>query len=91
MRTLMTTTQQPTAAVSSSAGEPSELEKLFGPGLMTEKQFAEYTGLSPQLLAKMRKEGRGPRFVRLGMRRLGIRPADGDAWLRSRENMPAGA
>jgi len=96
MRALManpTTTQQPAATVSltGKAGEPSELEKLFGPGLMTEKQFAKYTGLSQQMAAKNRKDGLGPKFVRLGRRRLAYRIADIEEWLRARENVRAEA
>ena len=43
-----------------------------------------YIGLSVQTLAKMRLDGRGPRFVKLGSR-VGYRRSSIESWLESNE------
>jgi predicted DNA-binding transcriptional regulator AlpA len=46
---------------------------------------ADILGVSSPTLARWRKkDGVGPRFVRLGVRRIGYRLADLNAWLESR-------
>jgi len=56
-----------------------------GVGVLTEKQAAKYLGLAPITLKRMRKDGRGPRFVRLTTKRLGYRKASLDEWATERE------
>ena len=46
-------------------------------------EAAEYLTLSVQRLAKLRLEGDGPRFIKIG-RSVVYRRADLDSWLRSR-------
>jgi predicted DNA-binding transcriptional regulator AlpA len=48
------------------------------------KAAAAYTGLAESTLAKGRLYGWGPPFVRLGLRLVGYRLNDLDAWLSSR-------
>ena len=52
--------------------------------LLTPQQAAAYTGLAIATLQRQRSEGSGPRFVKLGRRRVGYRLADVRAWLDSR-------
>lgn len=47
--------------------------------VVTEAQAAEMLSLSAPTLRRMRANGTAPRFVRLGVRRLGYRVADLDA------------
>lgn len=42
---------------------------------------AEYVGLAPATLEKMRVHGGGPRFLRLGGRAVGYAIEDLDTWL----------
>ena len=44
-------------------------------------EAAEYVGLAPATLEKLRVVGGGPRFVRLGGRAIGYDVRDLDAWL----------
>ncbi len=44
-------------------------------------EAAEYVGLSPSTLEKLRLTGGGPRFVRLGGRAIGYDVRDLDMWL----------
>lgn len=57
----------------------SPLEKLF-----TTKEAAEYLGVSEAHLGRMRCEGCGPSFCRIGKRRVGYRACDLSEWLESR-------
>jgi predicted DNA-binding transcriptional regulator AlpA len=52
--------------------------------VVSEKEAAGYVGLSQVHMRTMRYAGAGPRFVRLGERRIGYRMTDLDAWLESR-------
>jgi predicted DNA-binding transcriptional regulator AlpA len=45
---------------------------------------AEYVGLSDSTLEKFRLTGEGPQFVRIGVRAVGYRIEDLDAWLSER-------
>jgi predicted DNA-binding transcriptional regulator AlpA len=45
---------------------------------------AEYVGLSDSTLEKFRLTGEGPQFVRIGVRAVGYRIEDLDAWLAER-------
>lgn len=49
--------------------------------LITTSDVANVTGLKAQTLAKMRTEGRGPRFIKLDGGKVCYRPSDIAAWL----------
>lgn len=53
------------------------------PKVVTAKVAARYVGLSESTLAKLRLNGNGPTYCKLG-RRVVYRPADLDEWLQSR-------
>jgi hypothetical protein len=48
-------------------------------------EAAEYCGLAPQTMSKMRLSGHGPPFIQLTKRRVGYRIADLVAWLGQRQ------
>ncbi len=52
--------------------------------LLTEKELSYWLGLSLPTLQRLRCKGGGPRFVRLGLRRIGYRRVDVELWLASR-------
>lgn len=52
------------------------------PALLTEAQAAEFLGLSPSSLEKLRRKSRGPVARRIG-RLVRYRQADLDEWARS--------
>jgi predicted DNA-binding transcriptional regulator AlpA len=56
-------------------------------GLISERDVARILGLSLATVALMRREGRGPKFYRLGIRKLGYRPLEVEAWLADRANV----
>lgn len=49
-----------------------------------EKQAAELLNVSRRTLQRWRTEGGGPRFIRLGERRVGYRLPDLNAWAEGR-------
>jgi len=51
---------------------------------ISEREAARYLGLSEPTLRRHRRDGTGPRYVRLSANRLGYRPSDLDAWLEER-------
>ena len=53
------------------------------PKVMTAHEAARMVGLSGSTLAKLRLNGNGPTYCKLG-RRVVYRPADLDQWLQSR-------
>jgi predicted DNA-binding transcriptional regulator AlpA len=53
------------------------------PKVVTARVAARYVGLSESTLAKLRLNGNGPVYCKLG-RRVVYRPADLDQWLESR-------
>jgi predicted DNA-binding transcriptional regulator AlpA len=53
------------------------------PKVITVQVAARYVGLSESTLAKLRLNGNGPTYCKLG-RRVVYRPADLDQWLQSR-------
>jgi predicted DNA-binding transcriptional regulator AlpA len=53
------------------------------PKVVTAKTAARYVGLSESTLAKLRLNGNGPIYCKLG-RRVVYRPVDLDLWLQSR-------
>lgn len=56
---------------------------LLVPKVVTVKAAAQYVGLSESTLAKLRLNGNGPVYCKLG-RRVVYRPADLEQWLQSR-------
>jgi predicted DNA-binding transcriptional regulator AlpA len=52
--------------------------------LLTPQQTADYTGLAITTLQRQRTEGTGPKFVKLGKRRVAYRLADVQTWLEER-------
>ena len=52
--------------------------------LLTEKELSTWLGLSLPTLQRMRSKGGGPKFIRLGFRRLAYRPSDVEDWLAAR-------
>lgn len=57
--------------------------------VITETDAARYCGLSVVHFRRLRKNARGPRFVQLGVRRIGYRIGDLLAWLDDRSSAPA--
>ena len=53
--------------------------------LISERRLCELLGIGLPTIARWRIEGRAPRFVVLGVRRLPYRPSDVKAWLVERE------
>ena len=53
--------------------------------LISERQLCELLGIGLPTIARWRTEGKGPRFIVLGVRRLAYRPSDVKAWLAERE------
>lgn len=56
-----------------------QLDIVFSP-----KQAAERLGVTVAHLQRLRSEGGGPRFCRLGKRKCAYRAADVNAWLAQR-------
>jgi predicted DNA-binding transcriptional regulator AlpA len=52
--------------------------------LLTPDQAAAYMGLAVATLQRQRTEGTGPRFIKLGKRRVAYRAVDLQAWLDGR-------
>jgi predicted DNA-binding transcriptional regulator AlpA len=57
--------------------------KALLPKVITARTAARFVGLSESTLAKLRLNGNGPTYCKLG-RRVVYRPEDLDAWLQSR-------
>jgi excisionase family DNA binding protein len=55
------------------------------PPWLTTKDAARHVGLHPDTLRRFRREGRGPRFARLGRRLIRYSLAALDEWLKSHE------
>lgn len=54
--------------------------------VVTESQAARYCGLSVVHFRRLRKDETGPRFVQLGVRRIGYRIGDLLTWLDDRSS-----
>ena len=50
---------------------------------MGKKEAAEAAGVSERTLDRMRETGDGPRYVRLGKRRIGYEVDEFDRWLKA--------
>jgi predicted DNA-binding transcriptional regulator AlpA len=57
--------------------------------LLSEEELSKKLGLSRPSLARHRRFGTGPKFVRLGPRRIAYRPNAVDEWLRANEQEAA--
>jgi predicted DNA-binding transcriptional regulator AlpA len=55
--------------------------------LISERQLSKLLSVSLPTMARWRIEGKAPRFVVLGLRRLAYRPSDVNAWLVERERV----
>ena len=56
--------------------------------VITETDAARYCGLSVVHFRRLRKNDQGPRFVQLGVRRIGYRVGDLLSWLDDRSSGP---
>ncbi len=56
--------------------------------LLTESETARRLGVSVNGLRKWRREGQGPRFIRLGSRLIRYSAVDLDTWLHNRTQEP---
>jgi predicted DNA-binding transcriptional regulator AlpA len=52
--------------------------------LLTEKDLAEWLGVSLPTVQRMRSRGGGPFFIRISTRRIGYRKTDVERWLGAR-------
>jgi len=57
------------------------------PRIIRNAEAAEYLGLRPGTLEKMRARATGPRFVRLGHRAIGYTQEDLDEWIDRRRQV----
>lgn len=55
-----------------------------GEGLMTEQDLARLLNVSLSTVKRLRAEGEGPDFIRIGKRAIRYRREDVDAWLQRR-------
>ena len=55
--------------------------------ILTTNQAAAHLALGSSTLEKWRCAGTGPKFLRLGMRRVGYHKADLDEWIASRPRL----
>jgi predicted DNA-binding transcriptional regulator AlpA len=53
--------------------------------ILTERELCNWLGVSEPTLFRHRRDGTGPRFIRLSARRVGYRHSAVEAWLRQRE------
>lgn len=83
------TTERDQALFSTDRGYPDSpiecgsQEKASSPYLLVE-QAADYLRVSKNNLDKLRVSGKGPRFVRLGRRKVLYRKSDLDKWVEER-------
>jgi predicted DNA-binding transcriptional regulator AlpA len=66
-----------------------DLDTLSGSALLDVKQAAAALSVAPATLENWRWAGRGPAFVRIGLRRVRYRVADLRAWLAARTVTPS--
>lgn len=52
--------------------------------ILTEKELCAYANIRPRSAQRWRVIGTGPRFIRIGVRRVGYRLRDVDSWLAER-------
>jgi hypothetical protein len=71
--------QFPTNGVTANGSKPFVNEKIAA---------EEFLGISAGALRDLRVLGVGPRYFRIGLRRIFYRPSDLEAWIATRENAP---
>jgi predicted DNA-binding transcriptional regulator AlpA len=54
--------------------------------ILTEREVSDWLGLSEPTLFRHRRDGSGPRFIRLSARRVAYRRSAVEAWLSEREH-----
>lgn len=59
------------------------------PRLLNERQVAQLLGVSAMTVLRMRRDGTGPAFVRVGPRFVRYNLADVEAWLGARRSKGA--
>ena len=53
--------------------------------ILTEREVCNWLGVSEPTLFRHRRDGTGPKFIRLSARRVGYRHSAVEAWLSQRE------
>ena len=53
--------------------------------LLSEREVSDWLGLSEPTLFRHRRDGTGPKFIRLSERRIGYRRSAVEEWLSARE------
>ena len=53
--------------------------------ILTEREVSNWLGVSEPTLFRHRRDGTGPKFIRLSARRVGYRHSAVEAWLSQRE------
>jgi predicted DNA-binding transcriptional regulator AlpA len=63
--------------------------------ILSERELCNWLGISEPTLSRHRRDGTGPKFIRLSAKRVGYRRSTVEAWLRGREqqahSIPEGA
>jgi predicted DNA-binding transcriptional regulator AlpA len=59
--------------------------------ILSERDVSNWLGISEPTLFRHRRDGTGPKFIRLSARRVAYRRGAIEEWLRSREQQPVGA
>ena len=55
------------------------------PEILSEREVADWLGLSGPTLFRHRRDGSGPKFIRLSARRIAYRRGAVEEWLKERE------
>ncbi len=55
--------------------------------ILNEREVAEWLGLSTPTLMRHRRDGTGPKFIRLSKRRVAYRRSAIEEWLRRQEHL----
>ena len=58
--------------------------------ILTEREVCNWLGVSEPTLFRHRRDGTGPKFIRLSARRVGYRHSSVETWLRRREQHTVG-
>ena len=62
------------------------MEYIGQDDLLSERQLSNWLGISEPTLFRHRRDGTGPAFIRLSMRRIAYRRSAVEAWLHEREH-----
>lgn len=60
------------------------MKSVVQPELLSERDAAQFLGVSAVFLRKRRRDGGGPAFVRIGSRNIRYRVGDLQAWIDAR-------